>query len=262
MALPEASSVHGAIHAHGVTIALAPERPDGPNSVFESLHLFTDGALARGEVDEGVPNSLQRQHAAAGNAELEIDAALRSEAVKAINGAWNPGDQDGESEDEACTEIGHLDGIQSLQLRGSTRLDILQPRNDGRYHVESLSRSGCMRAPRQSLRIRSIIRSCLGCRPRLAIGAGGRIVQIGAVRIDSRGCHGESQVIIVLGSARSDLDFSGRSAIIIMSPREALRNVSGCCDRLLKQSDKSLPRRQNHRHHWLRQSWPVCFWAG
>lgn len=229
VAVPEASGVYGTIHADGVAVAPAAERPDGPDPVFGSLQLFTDDSLARGEVYKGVPDSLQRQHTATGNAELEVDAALRGEAVEPIDGTRDPGDQNGKTKDEAGTEVGHLDGIQSLELRGGARLDILQPRNDCRYHAVSLGRSGCTRRPRQSLRIRSVIASCLSCCPRLAVSLGSGTVQVGAKRIHRRRHHGKSQSIILLRSAGSDLDFSGRSTIIIVSLSEALRNQSACC---------------------------------
>jgi hypothetical protein len=63
----------------------------------------------------------------------------------------------------------------------------------------------------------------------LTISLGSGIVQVGAKRIHRRRHHGKSQLIIVLRSTGSNLDFSGCSAIILRSLGEALRNQSACC---------------------------------
>ena len=69
-------------------------------SGHESLDLLTDDALARREINDGVPYTLQRQHAPAGDAEGEADLAIVCDAVQPIDGAGDPRDQHGKRKDE------------------------------------------------------------------------------------------------------------------------------------------------------------------
>lgn len=84
---------------------------------------FTKRLPARSEVDKGVPYTLEREHTPARNTQREADLVMVSEAVKTVDRTWDPGNQDCKAEDEASSQVRHLDRVESLEFQRSIRLD-------------------------------------------------------------------------------------------------------------------------------------------
>lgn len=81
--------------------------------------LFTKRLLARSEVNKGVPHTLEREHAPTRNAQREADFVMVREAVKPVDRTWDPGNQDCKAEDEASSQVRHLDRVESLEFQRS-----------------------------------------------------------------------------------------------------------------------------------------------
>ena len=112
-----ASAFHARLEPTFDTQSCAPGGVRAPKHFCsESAKLVSDNPPAGGKVYESVPDALKRQHATTGDAKLEAYTAPMCEAIKTIDGARDPGDQDGKGEDEACPEISHLNGIKASQL--------------------------------------------------------------------------------------------------------------------------------------------------
>lgn len=97
-------------------------------SSSDYLHLFADGTLTRCEKDDGVPDSLKWQHATTSNTQRKADPTVVCQAVKSVDRAWYPSNEDGKSEDETCPKIGHLDRIKPLEFERCIRPDCTEPR--------------------------------------------------------------------------------------------------------------------------------------
>ena len=62
---------------------------------------------------------MEWEHAPAGNAERKAGFIVVGQTVQTVDGTRDPGDQDCERKNKACTKVRHLDRVESSELERS-----------------------------------------------------------------------------------------------------------------------------------------------
>ncbi len=120
--IPSSRAVVLGAHCRTLLVDIVAAQVPGPGR----LHLLHQRLLTCREEDDGIPDALKWEHASAGQAELEADISIVRQAEEPIDGARNPGNEDGKGKDEAGPQVGYLDRIEALQFQRISRLHGLE----------------------------------------------------------------------------------------------------------------------------------------